>query len=220
MQNIDPDTIKEGPDVILPTATERLPHKRRTALLSKLGDFEREISSHIIELVEHRALRHERHTTELMSEQALHDDGHKAEPSQSIAGAVSIAPAHPSAEISAPYSSPGIKTAKSATKSKRLWPGKRRVPVLHQMSMVECGAASLAMVLNYYGYWWRSRFSCLASDDFLLEPSTVFDFATSIIMVGEPVSQKYVNIVALVEMDYLRALLLRLLVLMVCASAR
>src|SRR6266702_2233833 len=33
---------------------------------------------------------------------------------------------------------------------------------------------------GHFGYWWRSRFSCLASDDFLLEPSTVFDFATSI----------------------------------------
>src|SRR5256885_4870328 len=31
----------------------------------------------------------------------------------------------------------------------RLWP--RRVPVLLQMSMVECGAACLAMILSYYG---------------------------------------------------------------------
>src|SRR5260221_11117165 len=30
------------------------------------------------------------------------------------------------------------------------WP-RRRVPVLHQVSMVECGAACLAMILSYYG---------------------------------------------------------------------
>src|SRR5579859_2813701 len=158
MQNRDLNGItthsEEGPDILPPTATERLPERRRTALLSRLSDVQHEISSHITELMEHRALRHERHTTELMSEQALHDEGHHAEPSQSILGAVSIAPAHPLAEISVPYSSPGTKTAKSASKSKRsfrLWPGKRRVPVLHQMSMIECGAASLAMILSYYG---------------------------------------------------------------------
>ena len=35
-------------------------------------------------------------------------------------------------------------------------------------------------------YWWRSRFSCLISNDFRLELSTVFDFATSIKCEGEP----------------------------------
>src|SRR5260221_14523464 len=30
------------------------------------------------------------------------------------------------------------------------WP-RRRVPVVHQVSMVECGAACLAMMLSYYG---------------------------------------------------------------------
>src|SRR5579859_1844038 len=39
-------------------------------------------------------------------------------------------------------------------------------------------------------------------------------------MVGEPASQKYVSTAVLVEMDYQHVLLLRLLVLMVYASAR
>ena len=34
---------------------------------------------------------------------------------------------------------------------RRFWPMKRRIKVLHQMSMAECGAASLAMILTYYG---------------------------------------------------------------------
>ncbi|HEU5377779.1 MAG TPA: peptidase domain-containing ABC transporter [Ktedonobacteraceae bacterium] len=33
----------------------------------------------------------------------------------------------------------------------KLWPIKRRIKALHQMSMAECGAASLAMILTYYG---------------------------------------------------------------------
>ena len=32
-----------------------------------------------------------------------------------------------------------------------LWWGRRRVPMIHQLSMVECGAACLAMILSYYG---------------------------------------------------------------------
>ena len=44
------------------------------------------------------------------------------------------------------------KGTQAKTKPKRLRRKKRRVPELRQVTAVECGAACLAMVLNYYGY--------------------------------------------------------------------
>ncbi len=32
---------------------------------------------------------------------------------------------------------------------------------------------------GHFGYWWRSQFSCLASNEFKLRVSIIFDFATS-----------------------------------------
>lgn len=142
----------EGSDAHPATATERLPHKRRTALLSRLVDVEREISSHLIELIEHRVLHHETHTSELLKEQHQHDHVHHADSSDAIAGAISMPASLPGSESAAFPASPATTTAASRSKSAfRLWSRKRRIPVLHQMSMVECGAASLAMVLSYYG---------------------------------------------------------------------
>jgi ATP-binding cassette, subfamily B, bacterial len=57
------------------------------------------------------------------------------------------------AEAAAP-ATPTIK-AQSSQRKARFWQklpiGRKRVPVLLQMSMVECGAACLAMILSYYG---------------------------------------------------------------------
>ncbi len=42
--------------------------------------------------------------------------------------------------------------------------GVAKVPVVMQMEALECGAASLAMILAYYGKWIRwSRFASIAA---------------------------------------------------------
>ena len=46
--------------------------------------------------------------------------------------------------------------------------GKHRVPVIMQMESAECGAASLAMILAYYGKWLplgQVRYDCGVSRD-------------------------------------------------------
>lgn len=57
-------------------------------------------------------------------------------------------PAQPVQPAQAPAALPGVPaTATTPPRARR----KRRVPVLQQMEMVECGAACLAMMLSYYG---------------------------------------------------------------------
>lgn len=60
---------------------------------------------------------------------------------------------HPEEQNSEPSShlSPDTKVISNKKRFRRFWPMKRRIKVLHQMSMAECGAASLAMILTYYG---------------------------------------------------------------------
>src|SRR5262249_55695347 len=46
----------------------------------------------------------------------------------------------------------GKMQAEGEVHRRRLLRRKRRVPVVRQMSLVECGAACLAMILSYYGH--------------------------------------------------------------------
>jgi ATP-binding cassette subfamily B protein len=56
------------------------------------------------------------------------------------------------ANSSSPASKPGeIKAQKPERAKKKLFRNRRRVPIIQQISMVECGAACLAMLLSYYG---------------------------------------------------------------------
>jgi len=132
--------------------SQDLPDKRRNALLTGLTDPAQQKSPETSVLMEHRAQQHARHTTALLDEMAsdaasvpLSDD------SAEVVGFLLAAPVE-----SASITTPSIPVSKLLPQllSKfrfRLQLGVQRVPTLQQMTMVECGAASLAMILSYYG---------------------------------------------------------------------
>ncbi|MFL5629183.1 MAG: peptidase domain-containing ABC transporter [Ktedonobacteraceae bacterium] len=160
VQRIDPDaTVIQRID---PGATilraDFLPRKRRTTLLSGVDTSAvQTLAPEVAGLIEHRA-----HTVRLGT-QAL--EAYVAE--EQAQALVQAPPQTPTREqvppqaqpTTAPALAPAREQAKPqaqpAAAKKTFWQrlplGRKRVPVLTQMSMVECGAASLAMILSYYG---------------------------------------------------------------------
>src|SRR5579875_2434791 len=65
--------------------------------------------------------------------------------------AITVAPEPKKGDAAPTTASANSAAEKTASASRRLLRRKRRVPVLLQMSIVECGAACLAMILSYYG---------------------------------------------------------------------
>jgi ABC-type bacteriocin/lantibiotic exporter with double-glycine peptidase domain len=157
IQRVDPDaTIIQNID---PIATilraDFLPRKRRTTLLSGVNTAVPTLSPEVAGLIEHRT-----HTVRLGT-QAL--EAYVAqEQAQAALPAQAPVQAPPQAQPAAAAQAPAqVKPqAKPTAVKKTFWQvlqqpfqalRRKRVPVLTQMSMVECGAASLAMILSYYG---------------------------------------------------------------------
>ena len=137
--------------VVLSAEQKRVLYQRRSALLSGLiaPGQPAEVSPGVAELVEHREQLQARRTLELKAfiQQADVASRQATQPHQ---------PAEPPEPAGAPTPEPARKAAPHTAKPAR-W-GKllanirpRRVPVLTQMTAVECGAACLAMLLSYYG---------------------------------------------------------------------
>src|SRR5215472_11966691 len=140
--------------------------KRRTALLSGLSivdPLDQQVSPEVAELMEHRQRQTAMTTIALGLLVAQDQDPNLTAtlvnplsspaipPPPSTQAAPSTAP--PSAEAAIPVSEVpereniflhGLQTLVQRVR-------RRRVPVLQQMSMVECGAACLAMILSYNG---------------------------------------------------------------------
>ncbi len=129
------------PTVVLSAEQKRVLYQRRSALLSGLivPGQPTEVSPGVAELVEHREQLQARRTRELKAFiQQEHIAPPQAEPPEAPAPASSRAPAPQAA-----------KPARWRNLLANARP--RRVPVLMQMTAVECGAACLAMILSYYG---------------------------------------------------------------------
>ncbi len=152
---IEPD---DDATVVLSPEERRLRYQRRTALLSGLIIPEQPaaVTPGIAELIEHRERLQARRTMEL---EAFIRDAGIAE--RSAAPPVPpAAPAPPTIPLPTPTAAPAPEppkpSAPPAAKPSR-WRKllasvlPHRVPVLTQMTAVECGAACLAMILSYYG---------------------------------------------------------------------
>jgi energy-coupling factor transporter ATP-binding protein EcfA2 len=152
--------------VVLSPEERRLRYQRRTALLSGLIVPEQPapIAPGIAELIEHREQLQARRTLELEAylreAAAVHPPTptlqRVAPPAQPAPPTPAPPPIQPPKTPAAPAPQPPKAPAPEAAKPSRwqkllakLRP--RRVPVLTQMTSVECGAACLAMILSYYG---------------------------------------------------------------------
>lgn len=153
-----------------------LPDKYRTALLTNLDASEEELAPEVEELIEHRGHQVARNTMALGLYLAPEQDpsmtatlvapwktGPVTAP-VTTSPTTTDSPTEPPASTAQPETKPVVKSdapANTAPKAQprvekpRFWKklriGRRRIPALQQMSMVECGAASLAMILSYYG---------------------------------------------------------------------
>lgn len=128
------------------TTLQELPAKRRNALFTGLTRSEQQISPEVSMLMEHRAQQHVRQTTDLLDDSGA-DATSTPLPIDDSAEVVGFLFAASAESVSFP--APSIPRLKLP--SFRLHLKRRRVPVLRQMTAVECGAASLAMILSYHG---------------------------------------------------------------------
>ena len=147
--------------VVLSPEERRLRYQRRTALLSGLIVPEQPapIAPGIAELIEHREQLQARRTLELEAylREAAADEHPPTPTLQRVAPPMPAPPTvqppkPPAAPAPQPPKAPAPEAAKPSRWQKllaKLRP--RRVPVLTQMTAVECGAACLAMILSYYG---------------------------------------------------------------------
>lgn len=128
------------------THLQELPAKRRNALFTGLTNSEQQVSPEVSMLMEHRAQQHVRQTADLLDD-ADADAMSTPLPTDDSAEVVGFLLAASSESVSFP--APSIPRLKLP--SFRLHLKRQRVPVLRQMTAVECGAASLAMILSYHG---------------------------------------------------------------------
>lgn len=114
--------------------------KRRTALLSGLETPGEAVAPEVQDLMDHRqrTLFSQTLSLQALMAQPPAQSAPPAQPVQQAQPAPPVQPVQPAAPVVQEAARP---------KSRR----RRRVPVLQQMEMVECGAACLAMMLSYYG---------------------------------------------------------------------
>ncbi len=139
----------DDPTVVLSPEQKRVLYQRRSALLSGLivPGQPTEVSPGVAELVKHREQLQARHTLELKAfiQQTDVVPRPAAQPLQPEAPPKP--PGAPAPELSrAPQAAEPACWRKLLAKVRP-----RRVPVLIQMTAVECGATCLAMILSYYG---------------------------------------------------------------------
>ncbi|HLV97310.1 MAG TPA: cysteine peptidase family C39 domain-containing protein [Ktedonobacterales bacterium] len=153
--------------VVLTPEQRRVFYQRRSALLSGLIAPEQPTSASpgMAELIKQREERHARRTQAL---EAFIRQAHEAPPPPAVfvrppappqsprlsvpapkSAYVPIPPRAPSPEQPKPPAQEAAKPSRWRTLLSRILP--RRIPVLTQMTAVECGAACLAMILCYYG---------------------------------------------------------------------
>lgn len=137
--------------MVLSAEQKQRMYRRRSALLSGLiaPNQLAEVSPGLAEVIDHRERQQARQTRELadLVREALARE--QVPPPEPIRLQTPAPPSSPTAE---PAALPSARAAKSP-RWKRFIAGlrPRRVPVLLQLSAVECGAACLAMILSYYG---------------------------------------------------------------------
>jgi ATP-binding cassette subfamily B protein len=128
------------------TDLQELPAKRRKALFTGLTHSEQQISPEVSILMEHRVQQHARQTTDLLDDS---DADATSTPLSNDDSAEVVGFLFATEAKSVSFPAPSIPRLKLP--SFKLHWKRRRVPVLRQMTAVECGAASLAMILSYHG---------------------------------------------------------------------
>jgi ABC-type bacteriocin/lantibiotic exporter with double-glycine peptidase domain len=159
----EPPQASEDDDatlVLLPEQKQRL-YRRRTALLSGLISLQQSsnVSPGLAEVIDHREQRHARQTralSELVREERAREQAQRPQAPIRIQSPATPAVQVPEAprpgvpEPAPPQAASTTRLSRWRQMLARLRP--RRIPVLLQLSAVECGAACLAMLLSYYGH--------------------------------------------------------------------
>jgi ATP-binding cassette, subfamily B, bacterial len=137
--------------------------KRRTALLSGLSTVGQQVSPELADLMEHREMVMRTHTLALEAFVAQEEEQEPASatvtliaPWKSRPGppplTANVQPTPATAPTAAPIPQEGAGSGFWNTlRTTLLRIRRRRVPVLQGMTIAECGAACLAMILSYYG---------------------------------------------------------------------
>ena len=167
MENTDLDTTilasRLGVDSSVLGESTLLTGKRRTALLGSLRTPEKQASPDVTELMGHRERRTAMTTMALGLLVAQEQDPALTATLLAPWKTVSAVPAAPTAPSIPTAVAPAVPVVPSKVKEERKETvrhrlqsalgglRRKRVPVIQQMEAVECGAACLAMILNYYG---------------------------------------------------------------------
>ncbi|HEY7124511.1 MAG TPA: peptidase domain-containing ABC transporter [Ktedonobacterales bacterium] len=155
MSNYEEETSNEvwdnRPTTVLSVEQRQSHYQRRSALLSGLLPIDESaaVSTGLSEVIEHREQFQARQTRALSA-----FIQHELERERHSPPAPAELPPTPAAPAPEPArAGPQEATGRKGTSWRRLLAARRprRVPVLRQMSAVECGAACIAMLLSYYG---------------------------------------------------------------------
>jgi ATP-binding cassette subfamily B protein len=137
------------PTVVLSVEQRQAHYQRHSALLSGLlpADASAPISPGLAEVIAHREQHQARQTrvlSALIEQEVQQEQASLTRTPQPLAT--------PGGQLASPARATSPQAARH-TRLSRFWACRlqRRVPVLRQMSAVECGAACLAMLLSYYG---------------------------------------------------------------------
>jgi len=148
-QDTNKDLLDEHTTFVLSAEQRQSRYPRRSALLSGLITVDQPtgVSSGLAEVIEHRERYQARQTRALSA--LIQEELEKEQTPLPTPAAPPAAPSRP-----APESARAVPSEPASQgRWSKLWTTRRprRVPVLRQMSAVECGAACLAMLLCYYG---------------------------------------------------------------------
>lgn len=152
----DPDaTILQQLEDVDPNVTILRTKKQRTSMLPGMKAQLQQISPEVSSLIEHRQNTVRLQTMALQAYVTQEQEQEQAKTVATPQAPQLVAPVLPQTATSDQVQ-PRPKAQPQPQKREGkipLWQKlrRRRVPVLNQMSMVECGAASLAMLMSYYG---------------------------------------------------------------------